>query len=322
MTWADYLVVFFVVAFAVLAMRRGFIAVVLSVVGLVLTFVLAFTLYPALAAVLTDHLGWSPIWSQPVAFVLLWAIAEAVFSLLGNLLIAGLGDVHYSPTNRVLAVLPGAIQGLIFAAVILTVLALAPLQGYRQQIINGPLSGKLVQGTLALERPLEGIFGPAARQTLGFITVPSLQNPQEAEGQGLKLNFTVDDPVTEPDTEDAMLDLVNKERTQRGLQPLEMDPDLRLLARAHAADMFKRGYFAHETPEGKNPFDRMRDANIVFNAAGENLALAPTLEMAHDGLMNSPGHRANILNTQFHKIGIGVLDGGIYGKMFVQEFTD
>ena len=119
-----------------------------------------------------------------------------------------------------------------------------------------------------------------------------------------------------------MLDLVNRERTQRGLQPLETDGELRLLARAHAADMFKRGYFAHNTPEGLNPFDRMREANIPFTVAGENLALAPTLDMAHDGLMNSPGHRANILNDQFTKIGIGVLDGGIYGKMFVQDFTN
>ena len=119
-----------------------------------------------------------------------------------------------------------------------------------------------------------------------------------------------------------MLALVNRERTSRGLVALEMDAELRLLARDHARDMFKRGYFSHVTPEGKDPFDRMRAANIIFGLAGENLALAPTLDMAHDGLMNSPGHRANILNGGFRKVGIGVLDGGIYGRMFVQEFTD
>ena len=94
------------------------------------------------------------------------------------------------------------------------------------------------------------------------------------------------------------------------------------MARAHADDMFKRGYFAHDTPEGVDPFQRMQNAGIVFGLAGENLALAPTLEIAHTGLMNSPGHRANILRDGFRKIGIGVLDGGVYGKMFVQEFTD
>ena len=58
---------------------------------------------------------------------------------------------------------------------------------------------------------------------------------------------------------------------------------------------------------------RMRDAGVVFGTAGENLALAPSLDIAHTGLMNSPGHRANILNRSFTKVGIGVLDGGPYG---------
>lgn len=302
-------------------MRRGFAAVLLSLIGLAITFVVAFSLYPALATALTSRLGWSPVWTKPVAFIALWTLVETLFSVLGGFLLPRVvGSFHNTRTNRALAMLPGAVQGLVFAAVIVTVAALAPVGGYRQQIVNGAVSGKLVQATLALERPLENIFGPAARQTLGFITVPSAAGTSHEEG--IKLNFTVDDPSTDPSTEDAMLDLVNRERTSRGLQPLEMDPELRLVARAHAVDMFKRGYFAHETPEGKNPFDRMHDANIVFGAAGENLALAPTLDMAHDGLMNSPGHRANILNPQFRKVGIGVLDGGIYGKMFVQEFTD
>ncbi len=67
------------------------------------------------------------------------------------------------------------------------------------------------------------------------------------------------------------------------------------MARAHADDMFRRGYFSHDTPEGVDPFQRMKQAGIVFGLAGENLALAPTLDIAHNGLMNSPGHRANIL---------------------------
>jgi uncharacterized protein YkwD len=52
------------------------------------------------------------------------------------------------------------------------------------------------------------------------------------------------------------------------------------------------------------------------------LALAPTLATAHTGLMNSEGHRANILEPKFKRVGIGVIDNGVYGKMFVQVFTD
>ena len=66
----------------------------------------------------------------------------------------------------------------------------------------------------------------------------------------------------------------------------------------------------------------MEKAGIKFGAAGENIAYASTLELAHNGLMRSPGHRANILSDDFKRIGIGVMDGGIYGKMFGQDFLD
>jgi uncharacterized protein YkwD len=101
-----------------------------------------------------------------------------------------------------------------------------------------------------------------------------------------------------------------------------MDEKLQEVARAHGEDMFARGYFAHNTPEGKTPFDRMNEAGIKYVVAGENLALAPNLETAHQGLMDSKGHRENILSTDYGKVGIGVIDGGKYGEIFVQEFTN
>jgi uncharacterized protein YkwD len=66
----------------------------------------------------------------------------------------------------------------------------------------------------------------------------------------------------------------------------------------------------------------MRTAGIHFITAGENLALGQTLSICHRGLMNSPGHRANILRPTFGRVGIGVLDGGMYGLMISQEFRN
>jgi uncharacterized protein YkwD len=57
-------------------------------------------------------------------------------------------------------------------------------------------------------------------------------------------------------------------------------------------------------------------------SAGENLAYAPSVAIAHEGLMNSPGHRENILRASFNKLGVGVIDAGVNGKMFCQEFTN
>jgi uncharacterized protein YkwD len=66
----------------------------------------------------------------------------------------------------------------------------------------------------------------------------------------------------------------------------------------------------------------MAQGNIAFNFAGENLALAPSVDLAMKGLMQSLGHKENILSKDFQKLGVGVIDGGIYGEMFCQEFTD
>ena len=94
------------------------------------------------------------------------------------------------------------------------------------------------------------------------------------------------------------------------------------VARAHSRDMFARSYFSHTNPEGQEAFDRMRQAGITYRVAGENLALAQTLPSAHQGLMNSPGHRANILLPRYGRVGIGVLDGGRYGLMVTQNFRN
>ncbi len=170
--------------------------------------------------------------------------------------------------------------------------------------------------TSSFEKSLNGVFGGALNETLTFLTVKPESN------ETINLGFTVSTTTIDEVGEVQMLSMVNHERVTAGLQPLVMNEPLQSLGRTYAQDMFVRGYFSHYNPEGQSPFDRMEKANISFLHAGENLALAPSVELAMQGLMNSPGHRANILSPNFNKVGIGVLDGGIYGKMFTQEFTD
>ncbi|MGQ9532731.1 MAG: CAP domain-containing protein [Desulfotomaculales bacterium] len=117
-----------------------------------------------------------------------------------------------------------------------------------------------------------------------------------------------------------MLALVNQARAESGLAPLTADPDLVRLARLKARDMVERGYFGHQSPTYGSPFDMLRSAGISYRYAGENLAGAPDVETAHNNLMASPGHRANILNRNYTRVGIGVVEGGPYGKVFVQLF--
>src|SRR3954471_15865820 len=202
--WPDLLVVGLVLVYAVVAMRRGFVAGLFSLLGLVAAFAVAFTFYSGLATALSERLGWSLVWTRPAAFILLWLVTEMLVSLPGRWLSS---RVRYSPgamqTNRVLGLIPGALQGLLFAAMMLTVLAVLPMQGQaRREIVQSPIGGKLVSATLALERPLEGVFGAAARETLGFITVPPTE-PGTEHGESVKLNFTVDDPTTDEQDEES-----------------------------------------------------------------------------------------------------------------------
>jgi uncharacterized protein YkwD len=198
-------------------------------------------------------------------------------------------------------------------------LALPLNEGLRERSRESPVVNKLAVYTEHLEKmlhPLSADFAEAIAETFNFLTI------RPESGERVALPFKVTEVRPRPDLEARMLQLVNRERVAVGLQPLAADPELTEVARQHSTDMFARGYFAHDTPEGRDPFDRMRDAGVRFSTAGENLALAPTVQVAHTGLMNSPGHRANILHKDFGRVGIGIMDGGIRGLMVSQEFRN
>jgi uncharacterized YkwD family protein len=117
-----------------------------------------------------------------------------------------------------------------------------------------------------------------------------------------------------------MVNLVNQERQRAGLKPLIVDKRLVELGRLKSQDMINNNYFSHQSPTYGSPFDMMKNAGVTYRWAGENIAGAASVDRAHNGLMNSEGHRANILNSNFTHIGIGIVPGGPYGMMFTQMF--
>jgi len=122
--------------------------------------------------------------------------------------------------------------------------------------------------------------------------------------------------------EQQMVDLVNQERKKVSLQPLEVDMRLVKVARMKSQDMIDNNYFSHQSPTFGSPFDMMKSQGISYGYAGENLAGNQSVLAAHTSLMNSAGHRANILNVNYKHFGIGIVHGGPYGIMFTQEFID
>jgi len=188
----------------------------------------------------------------------------------------------------------------------------------KDAITKSQIGSFLIRRTGTLERGMDSVFGEAIQESMAFLTV----EPSGTERVSLGFELVEPEFAVDEYSEAAMFALVNQERENRGITELSWDTAIVPVARAHAKDMFERGYFSHVSPEGEDVGDRLQEADIRFFVAGENLALAPSLAMAHDGLMQSPGHRENILSSDFSKVGIGVIDGGRYGKMFVQVFTD
>ncbi|MBG9982758.1 serine protease [Aerococcaceae bacterium DSM 111020] len=104
-----------------------------------------------------------------------------------------------------------------------------------------------------------------------------------------------------------LFDIVNAERNQRGLSILEWSQEAANTAYNHSQDMAENQYFNHINLEGASPFDRLSKDNIIFSLAAENLAFGQKSSIyAHQGLMNSEGHRENILLTDVTQLGIGV----------------
>jgi uncharacterized YkwD family protein len=118
--------------------------------------------------------------------------------------------------------------------------------------------------------------------------------------------------------EKQVIDLTNQERAKYGLPALKVDPKLSKMARDKARDMHDQHYFDHNSPTYGSPFDMMNRYGIRYHAAGENIAKGqPTPQEVVNDWMNSKGHRENILNRDFHYIGVGYVKDGNY---WVQEF--
>ena len=294
--------------------RRGFILGLLDLIGWGLSLLAALRFYQPVAR----WIGWSEVWDQPIAFLLIAVLVGVAIRLLSYAFLQRLNkDIHKRRINRLFGLIPGLANGLITAAIVSALLLALPLnEGLRQRTQASTLVNGLSIYTERLETALHPVFGEAVAETLNLLTIRPESNER------VTLPFAVAAPVPRPDLEAEMLKLVNSERIAAGLGTLAADPELMEVARRHSVDMFARSYFAHVTPEGLDPFDRIREAKVRFQTAGENLALAQSLQVAHRGLMNSPGHRENILRPQFGRLGIGIMDGGRYGLMVTQNFRN
>ncbi|WP_374164889.1 CvpA family protein [Arcticibacter sp. MXS-1] len=295
---------------------NGFILETINLFSWVLSIALTFLIFPHVAALLAGILPFPEAWRVSLSFLITLILCSLAVSSVFNRLLALLSDeVHESRINKAAGLMLGIVGGVVKAAIVSVLLLLVPL-GWQSQ--EKARESKTAVWLTRAFRGMETFVGNGLQTIQGAFYKTEERDPNKL----VKLNFVVRKAPPQPQLEEQMLQLVNQERAKAGLNALKADKELVVVARSHSDDMFSRGYFSHISPEGETPFDRIRRAGVPFLTAGENLALAQTLKLAHEGLMKSPGHRANILNPSYGRLGIGILDGGIYGLMVTQNFRD
>ncbi|MCT2535166.1 CAP domain-containing protein [Aquibacillus koreensis] len=138
-------------------------------------------------------------------------------------------------------------------------------------------------------------------------TVTAIQMISEELEKQRKDYFTEPSDGLKKGLEYQLFDLTNATRVNHGLSVLSWDELVRTTARDHSIDMAENNFFSHTNLAGQSPFDRMTEDNIDYRMAGENLAFGqPSSIFAHEGLMNSIGHRENKLQNDFEFLSVGV----------------
>lgn len=303
---------------AITGIRRGFLVIAGSFLALLLSFAIAGFGYQSLGGVVQKVADITPALANIAAYLAL-LISLQLVSLLALRFIITKTSRRALPSrfSQIGGAVVAVMQAVLFIAIGLSIVAQLPMSPERKsELTDSPIVHPFIQLGNRLQSLTRTLPSRDFTETLTLLTV----DPGSTDT--VQLGYTTDRVSVDEEAERQILDLINQERKVRGLPPLTMRQDARLVARSHSQDMFARGYFSHQTPDNKSPFDRMRAANVSFLVAGENLALAPTVDLAHSGLMNSPGHKANILSKNYRQVGVGVIDGGRYGLMVTQNFTD
>ena len=316
--WVDLVILMTLLYFVFGIFRSHFWFVLMDFLGFLFSLAGALRFYPTIARFFKGNFSLSNSFANALGFLATAVLIEFIFAVTVSILVKKIPKKYWRiPGSRLIAVIPALGEGIIFSAFILTLtLALPVSPRIKSDISNSRIGGYFVQKTSGFETRLSDIFGGVVEDTLTYLTV------RPGSEETIPLNIEERGLVTDEKSEVGMFNLVNEERRKVGLDDLSWDDRLIRVARDHAKDMWERKYFSHFSPEGEDVAARLEKANINYQLAGENLALAPTLLIAHNGLMNSEGHRENILEPKFGSVGIGVIDNGIYGKMFVQVFTD
>lgn len=320
LNWIDWVILAIVGYYIIEGWETGIVFLLSNLISFLASLWLAVKYHTPVGNFLGDKFGLPPLWTSVLGYVLVALGAEAVLSQLFQIGARRLPKKLFtSQVSHWLGAAVSAVNSLVITSFILLLILALPLRGnIKRDIKDSSIGSKLVVLTEKYGGSVKSSLDQATQQAIRFLTV----KPQSKERVALDVTPKTVDLRPDSGAENQLVDLVNKEREEAGVDRLRVDESMVVTSRGHSKDMFERKYFAHYDPQGHDAAWRMQKAGVDFQIVGENLAYAPDVSTAHSGLMDSEGHRKNILDPQFHRIGIGVIDGGVYGKMFTQLFAD
>jgi uncharacterized membrane protein required for colicin V production len=302
---------------------RGFTREAMDLIGLIVGIALAFRFSGPLGDALAEWLGISPELGRLAGGLALFLLVGVLASIGAHYLqrvftMPGLGLTH-----RLLGGGLALAWALFIAILLLSLLVVLPLPGaFGERLDESRVASALTDPESFPQRMFFTVAGDRVLEALLNLDRLVGRNEVILE-EDETLSITPAEPEDLRRDENAAMEifeLVNRARIEKGLDPLAWSAPLAAVGEAHATEMYLDGYFGHTSPTTGTVADRMANAGIPYVIVGENLALAATARTVHNGLMDSPGHRANILGSDFTRVGIGVIKGPL-GLMVVQVFS-
>ena len=319
----DAVIVLLLLLLLVRGWYRGFVREAMDLAGLLLGTVLAFRIGPAVGSVVAA----------------MARISDDAARLIGGFLVlvgTGIGAAFLTRVIERRVRLPGLNLmnraggaglalgfGVFLTTLLLSFATILPLPpAVADTLDDSAIAGSLTDPAGAPQEVFRSLSGDSI--------VAALLNLREAVGARrvvVEGDEVVEFPAADPGDLDAdpgsaaeVFEALNLARIEAGVDPLAFSPALALVAEGHAAEMYTHGYFSHVSPATGTVGDRLAAVGIPFSVAGENLALAATVGDVHDGLMDSEGHRRNMLHPDYRRVGVAVVSGPL-GLMTVQVFT-
>jgi uncharacterized protein YkwD/uncharacterized membrane protein required for colicin V production len=315
--WALVVILFFS---AIEGYRKGFVEIFSSFIGLVASVYLSFKYHVYIGKLISPYLGLNHNWSTLIGYISIAIATQLVITICSIFIFRRfLSFLLYLRINHIFGIFVAIVNTLLFIILFVNVLLMLPLSGvYKQQLVESILFKYMANISIKFGSDIKIPLEAAIHDTQQFITL----KPGSLEKIVIAAKVQNWDLYPDENSEAEMITLINSERIRNGLFELVNSFDLRDIARIRCIDMFDRKYFSYYDPDGHDIAFELKNVSVKYTLVADTIAYAYNTQTVYDGFMAKTETKAIFLNPKFTKIGVGIIDAGIYGKIFTQIFTN